>query len=128
MTGGSSSRPLTPADADVIAAVNAHQRTDKGFGPALGPAAAHAAVARFEALDYSVVRGEADWLFGPADRQIQIEISVGLGRGGARRWRRCARRRGRMVDTAVAISWPAGRSTIRVGHVDLFRAGQTGTR
>ena len=31
---------MTPADAadeKIIAAVNAHQRTDKGFGPALGP-------------------------------------------------------------------------------------------
>src|SRR5215831_11561919 len=36
--------PRDPCDAAVIAAVNAHQRTDKGFGPALGPAAANFAV------------------------------------------------------------------------------------
>ena len=43
---------LTPADAGdaaIVAAVNTHQRTDKGFGPALGPAAAPTAIARFEA-------------------------------------------------------------------------------
>ena len=28
--------PSDPLDADIVAAVNAHQRTDKGFGPALG--------------------------------------------------------------------------------------------
>ena len=36
---------MTPADAadrSIVAAVNAHQRTDKGFGPALGPDAAQA--------------------------------------------------------------------------------------
>jgi len=118
--------PVDAGDADVIAAVNAHQRTDKGFGPALGPAAAHAAVARFEALGYSVVRGEADWLFGPADRQIQIEILSG--------WAAAARDVGG-VALADAVGWltrrrdlvAAGRSTIRVGHVDLF-ARPTGTR
>src|SRR4029078_10130503 len=31
--------PLDPFDASIVAAVNAHQRTDKGFGTALGPAA-----------------------------------------------------------------------------------------
>ena len=49
--------PPDPLDAAITAAVNAHQRTDKGFGPALGPAAAAFAIARFEALGYSVVHG-----------------------------------------------------------------------
>jgi len=118
--------PTDAADADVIAAVNAHQRTDKGFGPALGPAAAHTAVARFEALGYSVVHGEADWLFGPADRDIQVETLSG--------WAAAAREVGGVALTDV-IGWltrrrdlvTAGRSTIRVGHVDLL-ARPTGTR
>ena len=41
--------PADPLDAAIVAAVNAHQRTDKGFGPALGPTAAAVAIARFEA-------------------------------------------------------------------------------
>lgn len=120
---------LTPADAGdaaVVAAVNTHQRTDKGFGPALGPAAASTAVARFEALGYSVVRGEADWLFGPADREIQMQTLSG--------WAAAAREIGGLA-LADAVGWltrrrdlvTAGRSTIRVGHVDLF-ARPTGTR
>ena len=59
------------------AAVNAHQRTDKGFGPALGPAAAAFAITRFEALGYSVVHGTSDWVMGPDDRDIQTEVLDG---------------------------------------------------
>ena len=69
-------RPM-PLDQKIVAAVNAHQRTDKGFGPALGPAAAQAAVERFERVGYSVVQGASDWVFEPADREIQIEILSG---------------------------------------------------
>ena len=61
----------------IVAAVNAHQRTDKGFGPALGPAAAKSAVERFERVGYSVVQGASDWVFGPQDRDIQIEMLSG---------------------------------------------------
>ena len=69
--------PPDPLDAAIVAAVNAHQRTDKGFGPALGPAAAGFAIARFEALGYSVVHGASDWVMGPHDRDIQTEMLAG---------------------------------------------------
>ena len=36
--------PADPLDATIASAVNAHQHTDKGFGPALGPSAAAAAI------------------------------------------------------------------------------------
>jgi hypothetical protein len=62
--GRSTFTPSDPFDVSIAAAVNAHQRNDKGFGPALGPAAAAFAIARFEALGYQVVHGESDWLMG----------------------------------------------------------------
>ncbi len=37
--------PSDPLDNRIVDAVNHHQRTDKGFGPALGPSAAQAAIA-----------------------------------------------------------------------------------
>ena len=43
--------PPDPVDAAVVVAVNAHQRTDKGFGAALGPAAADVALTCFAALN-----------------------------------------------------------------------------
>ena len=113
--------PADPTDAAIAAAVNAHQRTDKGFGPALGPTAAQTAVERFQRVGYSVVQGEADWLFGPQDREIQTEILTG--------WAAAAREVGGMA-LADAIGWltrrrdllAAGKSSMRVGHRDLFAA------
>ncbi len=111
--------PSDPLDAAIVAAVNTHQRGDKGFGPALGPAAAPTAITRFEAVGYSVVEGTADWVFGPGDREIQAEILAG--------WAAASRETGD-PELADTISWlmrrrdavAAGRSSIRVGHVDIF--------
>ena len=118
--------PTDPFDAAIVAAVNAHQRTDKGFGPALGPAAASFAIARFEKLGYAVVHGASDWVIGPDDREFQMEIFAG--------WASAAREIGDL-SLADTVGWltrrrdavAAGRSSIRVGHVDVF-ARPTGTR
>lgn len=118
--------PSDASDPAVIAAVNAHQRTDKGFGRALGPAAASAAVARFETLGYSVVHGKSDWVIGPHDRDIQSELLAG--------WASAGRDIGQL-SLADAVGWltrrrdmvAAGRSSMRVGHVDIF-ARPMGTR
>ena len=110
--------PADPLDARIVAAVNAHQRRDKGFGPALGPAAAQSAIAHFESVGYAVVHGMADWVFRPSDREIQNETLAG--------WATAAREAD--VPLPDVAGWltrrrdlvAAGRSTIRVGHVDLF--------
>src|SRR5579864_2514064 len=55
---------LTPPshhDATVIAAVNRHQLTDKGFGPALGPGAARIAPESLRRNGFAVVEGRSDW-------------------------------------------------------------------
>jgi hypothetical protein len=111
--------PPDPLDMAIAAAVNTHQRTDKGFGPALGPAAAAFAIARFEALGYSVVHGTSDWVMGPDDLDIQTEVLDGwasaahevdaMSPADTTAW--LTRRRG-----AVA----AGLSSLSVGHVDFF--------
>jgi hypothetical protein len=111
--------PPVPGDAAIMAAVNAHQRGDKGFGPALGPTAAAAAVARFTAVGYAVTHDTADWVIGPRDRDMQNELLTG--------WAGAARERGSPPFNET-IAWltrrrglvAAGRSSIRVGHVDFF--------
>jgi hypothetical protein len=118
--------PADSADKKIIAAVNAHQRTDKGFGPALGPTAAAIAIERFESVGYSVLQGQSDWGFAPHDREIQLELLSG--------WAAAARDLDE-VPLPDVIGWlkrrrdlvVAGRSSIRVGHTDLF-ARPTSTR
>ncbi|HEY6024792.1 MAG TPA: class I SAM-dependent methyltransferase [Pseudolabrys sp.] len=111
--------PADPLDAAVVAAVNAHQLTDKGFGPALGPAAASAAIARFESLGYSVTHGRSDWLITPHDRDMQNEVLAG--------WASAVREIDALTiaDTAAWLARrrdiiAEGRSSLRVGHVDVF--------
>ena len=69
--------PADPLDAAIIAAFNAHQRTDKSFGPALGPTAAAAAIARFKSLGYSVTHGRSDWFIESHEQDMQSEILSG---------------------------------------------------
>jgi hypothetical protein len=118
--------PGEPFDIELLAGFNLHQRTDKGFGPALGPTAAAQAAERFEHFGYAVVQGRSDWVFGPDDRDIQDALFAswaGLGAmtttmttDGIAQW--LAKRR----------AWLArGRSSLRIGHVDIF-ARPIGTR
>jgi len=120
---------MSPADAtdeQIVAAVNAHQRTDKGFGLALGREAAPQAIQRFERVGYTLAQGQSDWVFAPNDREIQVEVLSG--------WAAAARDIGE-IPLSDVIAWlkrrrdlvTAGRSSIRVGHVDFF-ARPTATR
>ena len=98
----------------------------KALGRRSGRRRHRRAIARFEALGYAVVHGRSDWVAGPQDRDIQLEILGG--------WAAAARELGD-VPLAATVEWltrrrdavAAGRSSIRVGHVDFF-AAPTGTR
>jgi SAM-dependent methyltransferase len=111
--------PADPFDTAIISAFNAHQGTDKGFGAALGPAAARATIAAFEAPGYKVVCGNSDWSIAPDDRTMQIELLGG--------WAGAAGDIKTLADADIA-GWLArrtrlvsdGHSSMRVGHVDLL--------
>ena len=117
--GRASLDPVDPLDAAIIAAVNRHQRRNKGFGPALGPAAASEAIARFQQVGYAVVSGTSDWVFAPDDREIQNEVLAG--------WASAVRELDDLPLPEI-VGWltrrrelvAAGRTTMRVGHVDVF--------
>jgi SAM-dependent methyltransferase len=116
--------PIDAFDAAILSAFNAHQCTDKGFGPALGPAAARATISAFESSGYDLVHGNSDWVIGPEDRAMQIELLGG--------WAGAASMMKALAD-ADAASWLArrirlveeGRSSIRVGHLDLLAVPST---
>src|SRR5262249_53572965 len=92
---------------------------DKGFGPALGPMAAAIATERFKGVGYTVTHGSSDWTFTPKDADIQTEIVTG--------WAAAAREIG-ALEVDDIIKWlarrrdhiAAGRSAMRVGHIDFF--------
>jgi SAM-dependent methyltransferase len=108
-----------PADASIVSAFNAHQRTNKGFGPALGPRAAASAERIFRALGYSFVSGYSDWLAEPADVEFQLALLADL--------RQVAGEMGAHSPEALE-GWFAhhcqavktGELTLSVGHVDFF--------
>ena len=69
--------PALPGDAGVIGLVNAHQCGDKGFGPALGPAAADRTSALCRGLGYRVESENSDWLIGPHETALQRALLDG---------------------------------------------------
>ncbi len=76
-TGEIDWRPADPDDGRIRLGIGRHQRTDKGFGPALGPAAANHLAAALRGFGYAVALGASDWRFGPADVAIQTALGPG---------------------------------------------------
>jgi hypothetical protein len=116
--------PADQSDGAVAAAVNTHQRGDKGFGPALGPSGGVAAMSRFEALGYRVLQGTSDWVIGTDDQAIQSELLNG--------WASAARATG-LLPRHEIDDWLTRRkavlerrlSTMRVGHLDFVATPST---
>jgi SAM-dependent methyltransferase len=111
--------PPDALDEKVIAAVLRHQCRDKGFGPALGPGAAKAAIAAFERVGYRVLQGRSDWRLRSQDRELQtVVLDVWAG----------AARDERALPLAEVMAWlarrrdlvAAGRSALHLGHVDFL--------
>src|SRR5262249_28427260 len=111
--------PPDALDARIIAAVRRHQCSDKGFGPALGPGAAKAAIASFKHTGYRVVHGRSDWRLRPGDRKMQravLDPSAGAARDeGALPLAEVAAWLTRRRDLVAA-----GRSALHLGHVDFL--------
>jgi hypothetical protein len=111
--------PVEPLDAAAHAAFDAHQRGDKGFGPALGPAAAAYAAEAFAGRGFRVVRARSDWALGPADGALQSALIEGwataaIEREPERREAHAAWRSARIAHVAN------GHSRVVVGHEDLL--------
>jgi hypothetical protein len=110
--------PEDPDDASIVARVNEHQLSDKGFGPAAGPDATNAAARCFEAVNYRVQRASSDWVLQPDSGELQRRLIDGWAQAAAG----IAPERVRAIDAwrdrrlaHVAAGW----STITVGHEDF---------
>lgn len=66
-----------PFDAVVRGLVNKHQRTDKGFGAALGPLAADWLCRHARLSGAQVLTALSDWRLAPADQALQQALLAG---------------------------------------------------
>lgn len=111
--------PAMAGDETLRERVNRHQRTDKGFGPALGPDAAATLAALLRDRGYQVALRSSPWRLGPEHAALQTALLAG--------WSEAAReieptsaddltkwsiQRRRWIDRGDSRLW--------VGHWDLF--------
>jgi SAM-dependent methyltransferase len=112
--------PAEPGDALIRDLVNRHQKTDKGFGPSLGPAAVAAAADLFRSMDYVVRIVPSDWVLSrmSAPDELQDQLIEGWAEAAA----------AVAPDRAAAVDgWrskrlnhvASGRSLMTIGHQDL---------
>jgi hypothetical protein len=112
-------RPVDPLDAKVAALFLAHQQTDKGFGPALGPGAAKWVPQLLADLGYLARSETSDWLIGPAEAAFQrsllqgwFEAACEMAPASEPELRPWLERRHAWIDR--------GESEMLVGHVDVI--------
>jgi len=99
----------------------AHQRRDKGFGPALGGDAAQWAASRLSSLGYEVAQAASDWHIDGGDGAHSVAMLRAMVEG------RAAAAIEQDPSAAPWIgAWTAQRldrverTTLRVGHRDLL--------
>jgi hypothetical protein len=105
-------QPEEPEDASVRERFFGHQRTDKGFGPALGADAARYLAERLEAEGQRVFLERSDWRLGPADAPLltaTLASILAVQPAEIERW--AAARRRQLGE---------GRLHLTVGHIDLL--------
>jgi SAM-dependent methyltransferase len=106
--------PKLPDDPAVVEAFNRHQRSDKGLGPALGPAAAPVLARALTARGYAVRTAESPWRLGPEAAALQAELVTGIAAAAAETG---------LVEAAVwgqARRAASGSTSCTIGHTDLL--------
>jgi hypothetical protein len=110
-------RPALAEDDLVLARFVQHQRTDKGFGPALGPDAAAHLAGRLAAAGHEVATARSDWRLGPGDRPLLEAMLDGVMAAAAaiEHDRRLA---GWGAQRRLQLA--QGELRLTVGHLDLL--------
>jgi hypothetical protein len=115
--------PAHELDSSVTKAFNRHQRTDKGFGQALGPDAAGAAEEIFTEAGFEVISASSPWQLGPSEQQLQEELVAGIAQAASE------------AGESEAGNWRAHRlattreSVCTIGHRDILALPkESGTR
>jgi SAM-dependent methyltransferase len=109
--------PPHPREGAMLDAFHAHQRTDKGFGPAAGPDSADALTRALTAQGYAVARARSPWLL---NAETDGELMGELARGAAQAVAETARASAAEIDAWLAARLAA--RTCEIGHADVFAA------
>ena len=120
--GEMSWNPVHELDAAVTKAFNRHQKSDKGFGPALGPDAAKAAEEIFTDAGFEFFSASSPWQLGESEQKLQAELVAGIAQASSE------------AGESEADSWLAHRllvateSVCTIGHRDILAMPkETGT-
>ena len=104
--------PEHEADGVLLEAFHAHQRRDKGLGPAAGPDAPDALSEALTAQGYQVSEGDSAWRLGAGDETLISQLAAGFAEA--------ARETGQ-VDPQTLATWCAvSRTGAVVGHADTL--------
>ena len=120
--------PAHPLDGTLIALFNAHQRRDKGLGPALGPQAPAYLASLAAALGFEMEVGASDWVLGPGDPALVEALIQGWAAAALEQGPRTETRPDAARLEALIVAWREARLAqnaegglrLRVGHQDAL--------
>ena len=101
-------------DADILKAFHQHQRTDKGFGSALGPTASECLQSLLRDQQFTTVCAPSPWILNHQDSALIQQLSIGTAEA--------VREMATLAVTAVN-QWEQSRmhaSRCEIGHIDIF--------
>lgn len=117
-------QPSDAVDDEVHALFRAHQRRDKGFGPALGGSAVHAALPMLARAGYCCTTSASDWHVdaaqGPAHRAMLAAMVDGIASAACEQDSKAASRVQAWRDRRQALLDEPSALGLVVGHTDLF--------
>jgi hypothetical protein len=101
-------------DADILKAFHQHQRTDKGFGSALGPTASECLQSLLRDQQFTTVCAPSPWILNHQDSALIQQLSIGTAEA--------VREMASLAVTSVN-QWEQSRmhaSRCEIGHIDIF--------
>ncbi|TCK23595.1 methyltransferase family protein [Ancylobacter aquaticus] len=107
-------QPAEPLDGRVIAAFNRHQRGDKGFGPALGPASSEALAQLLRQHGYTYGSFTSPWVLGPAHAALIGALTNGFAQAAGEI------EPARKAEFAAWARARAAAEKVTIGHRDVF--------
>jgi len=106
--------PPDSSDAAILSAFHAHQKTDKGFGCALGPDAAKRMIAILNERGFNTQNAPSPWILDDQDRGLIEALATGTA---------SAVRETNKLDGSLLSKWEHSRrqaSHCEIGHMDIF--------